>query len=313
MWLFRKKVSLVLELQVRVAGMESGEILTKTGRRFSYSSRHRLISALRFAVAYQQQTETIYLHQVDDEWMDAFTAYIFQYNLKKNTVFGYIKSFMQALKKICKKHKMPYLVDEYQLGQEITTQVYTSVSEIEALLKVKYGFSGYDKIRDLYVMQAFMGLRYGDFRRLMLKPKQYLVEDKFFRIQTEKSETVVVIPIAKRVREILDAHSWNIKPVSIQLYNRRLKKVAEVAGLTQEVVVHFTRKGKKCVEIKKKYELMSSHTARRSFATNAYLAGIPTLKIRQITGHSTETSFLKYIRSDSMESASTIVNDPFFL
>lgn len=140
-----------------------------------------------------------------------------------------------------------------------------------------------------------------------------MVDEKFFRIQTRKSEVVVVIPISRQVREILDIHNWNIKPVSLQLYNRRLKEVTKLAGLTQEIVVHFTKNGKKCVEIRKKYELISSHTARRSFATNAFLAGIATLKIRQITGHSSETSFLKYIRSDGMESATTIANDPFFL
>ncbi|MCD7940142.1 MAG: tyrosine-type recombinase/integrase, partial [Bacteroides intestinalis] len=46
----------------------------------------------------------------------------------------------------------------------------------------------------------------------------------------------------------------------------------------------------------KKYELVTSHTARRSFATNLYLSGFPAISIMQITGHCTEKAFMAYIR-----------------
>jgi integrase len=49
--------------------------------------------------------------------------------------------------------------------------------------------------------------------------------------------------------------------------------------------------------------LISTHTARRSFATNAYLAGQQTLNIMAITGHSTEKSFNRYIRVTPLEKA----------
>ena len=52
-----------------------------------------------------------------------------------------------------------------------------------------------------------------------------------------------------------------------------------------------------------KYELISSHTGRRSFATNMYKRGLPTLMIMSITGHNTEISFLKYIKVRQQEHA----------
>jgi len=45
-----------------------------------------------------------------------------------------------------------------------------------------------------------------------------------------------------------------------------------------------------------KWELVSSHTARRTFATNCYLDGIPTRTIMRITGHKKEDDFFRYIR-----------------
>ena len=46
-----------------------------------------------------------------------------------------------------------------------------------------------------------------------------------------------------------------------------------------------------------------NHTARRSFATNLYLKGAPTLSIMQLTGHTTEVNFLKYIKVTKEENA----------
>ena len=56
-----------------------------------------------------------------------------------------------------------------------------------------------------------------------------------------------------------------------------------------------------------KYELISSHTARRSFCTNAYKDNIPTLAIMAISGHKTEQAFLKYIKADSKEHAEKVL------
>jgi hypothetical protein len=50
-------------------------------------------------------------------------------------------------------------------------------------------------------------------------------------------------------------------------------------------------------DTKPKYEFISSHTARRSAATNMYLTGrMKTYEIMSLTGHTTEKSFFRYIR-----------------
>lgn len=61
-----------------------------------------------------------------------------------------------------------------------------------------------------------------------------------------------------------------------------------------------------------KYKLVSSHTARRSFATNAYLAGVPTISIMKITGHKTESAFMKYIKISGKENAVKLKGHKFF-
>jgi integrase len=63
---------------------------------------------------------------------------------------------------------------------------------------------------------------------------------------------------------------------------------------------------------KLKYELVTTHTARRSFATNAYRAGIPAGKIMQITGHKTEQDFFRYIKVSSIDNAMELQGHAFF-
>ncbi len=62
----------------------------------------------------------------------------------------------------------------------------------------------------------------------------------------------------------------------------------------------------------RKYELVCTHTARRSFATNAYKAGVPTIAIMKITGHTQESTFLRYIKVSAEENAEMLAKHPFF-
>ena len=79
-----------------------------------------------------------------------------------------------------------------------------------------------------------------------------------------------------------------------------------------DITTTITRGGKRVSSVVKKYQLITNHTARRSFATNLYLAKVPTLAIMKMTGHKTEKSFLKYIRVTSEENAINIAQHPYF-
>jgi len=65
----------------------------------------------------------------------------------------------------------------------------------------------------------------------------------------------------------------------------------------------ITKGGKRITEAHPKWELVTSHTARRSFATNLYKSGFPSISIMGITGHRTEKAFLKYIKVTPEEHA----------
>ena len=91
-----------------------------------------------------------------------------------------------------------------------------------------------------------------------------------------------------------------------------LKEIGELAGIDETVVLTKTKGGKRVQEVYKKYELISAHCGRRSFATNAYKDKLPAISIMKITGHTSEKAFLGYIRISQEENATLLKSHAFF-
>ena len=165
------------------------------------------------------------------------------------------------------------------------------------------------KARDMFLIGAFTGLRFSDYSRL----KPVNIVDGVIRIRNKKTGVATAVPVHWVVQEIIDAGYDFDHPLFEQKLNDQIKDVAKLAGLTDEVLINRNVGGTNVELIKKRYELISSHTARRSFATNAYKAGIPTMAIMKITGHKRETTFLRYIRITEKENAEMLKSSTFFV
>jgi len=80
-----------------------------------------------------------------------------------------------------------------------------------------------------------------------------------------------------------------------------------------ELVTIAKTKGGEIIEISKpKYQWVSAHTARRTFATLMFKAGFPSISIMKITGHKDERSFLKYIKITGEENATMMLQHEYF-
>lgn len=119
--------------------------------------------------------------------------------------------------------------------------------------------------------------------------------------------------MGKVAKYILEKYKYDFGNIfSYQYYNVAIKNMAEKAGITEEVVYSRTEGGQRVDTVRLKSELMSSHTARRTFATNAFLSGMPEKNIMLITGHKTSASFYRYVRCSNMDAAIKIANHDFF-
>lgn len=157
--------------------------------------------------------------------------------------------------------------------------------------------------RDLFLIGCWTGLRFSDFSRLT----RGNFDGDFIDIETQKTGEVVAIPVHPIVKNIMirynDTNTGMPKPISNQKLNDYIKEVCKLAGLDSQVSQTKLVGGKKQIETRPFYELVSSHTARRSFASNAIRMGVPETVIRAITGHKSESAFRKYVKISPREKA----------
>lgn len=162
--------------------------------------------------------------------------------------------------------------------------------------------------RDLFIVASFTGLRFSDCSSLTKDN----IKDGFFEIYNKKTDVKTVIPIHWVIQEMLD----NGYDFSGKMYDQKLnvhiKEVAKMAGLVESVSLTRFEGRERVSTAKPKYEWISAHTARRSFATNAYLSGIPVVSIMKITGHRRESTFMDYIKVKERENAELVKNMDFF-
>jgi integrase len=159
----------------------------------------------------------------------------------------------------------------------------------------------YERVRDLFLVGCYTGLRFSDFS--ILRPDQ--IQDGFIETTQIKTGEAVVIPIHEKVEQILQKYNGVLpKAISNQKTNDYLKEIAKkLPELKERTSIAVNIQGQKTIQNIEKWNLVSTHTARRSFATNEFKAGTPTLTIMAITGHKTERAFLKYIKVTPKEHA----------
>jgi integrase len=262
--------------------------------------------------AYQTKTKTVLdFDGITLDWYMKFTTYLKREGLSPNSIgkqVKNIKAFMQMANKLTFKmdgKKYPYTSNkeylEFGVHNKQGDDPYLNEAEIMAFYNFDLSTNKrLEAVRDLFVFGCMVGLRYSDYSNV--KPDNLIDVDgeKFIFIKTKKTGAVIHIPCNPVVLDIFNKYHKNPnklpKTISGQKFNEYIKQAAQLAGMNET--------GRKPSEPDTPlYECISSHTARRSFATNYYLDGFPTIDLMKITGHTTEKSFLGYIRVTQLQAA----------
>lgn len=207
-------------------------------------------------------------------------------------------------------HKVNVGFENVTTEREDANAIYLTVCELNKLNELKNLSKEAKAVRDRFLLGCYTALRFGDYSQLN---SGNIVGDKYIEVKTRKTGARVVIPVHPVVRKILKRNGGDFPALpSQQSFGATIKRVCKKAGIDEPVLYERTIGGRVVRKRVKKYELVSSHTARRTGATNMYLAGIPTFRVMLLTGHTTEQSFFKYIRIQREENARTLSEHPFF-
>ena len=228
-----------------------------------------------------------------------FTDYLKEAGLKPNTVGAHIKRVKRLMNEALEDKlttNQDHRKRDFKVIKVDVDTVYLNEKEIRALYEMPIEIDETRRIRDIFVLNCYTGLRHSDWS----KASTGNIHDGNLHVRTQKTDEPVIIPIKPLVSEILARYGQIQLPTLLKI-NDALKVIGEMA--------HEKKIG---TGNQNKWLAIRSHTARRSFATNAYLAGIPMRDIMQITGHRSTESFLKYIRVTKLETAQKLKDHPFF-
>ena len=149
-------------------------------------------------------------------------------------------------------------------------------------------------------MQIFQKQR---FKNLTMVRKANYQDDNliFYQVKSTGFKAKLIIPLSDVHREIASSYNYELPVLKYNsyLFNQTIRGLCEKAGINQEVLTQKVSKYGTREVVSKKFELVSSHTARRSFCTNKFLKGLPPSVIMKFSGHSSERSFLRYLKLEA--------------
>jgi integrase len=266
----------------------------------AYSSMLNALKAFESDTRYKVAYDTLNM-----EFYNRFLEWADGTQLMANYIGKHIKTLKSVLAEATEaghNKNMDFKKKSFAVMSVEVDNIALTPTELDRLYALDLsGKQGPELVRDLFIVGCYTGLRFSDFSILSLDH----IKDGFFQISQTKTAGRVVIPIHNRVRSIMEKYDGQLpKAFSSQTTNRYLKVIAQQVEGMDKLETLVQKKGlKEVIEKVPRHSLVSTHTARRTFATLEYKAGTDQRTIMGITGHKSEKDFLKYLKVTSDEHA----------
>ena len=261
-------------------------------------------------------------------WYDRFVSFLYGQGMNKNSVGKQVKCLKTILNKRI-PHAQRAACELVERGKckvlkEDVNNVFLSEEQLKVLAAHPFT-GGLEKVRDLFLILAWTGQRYSDLEQLTAN-NIHTTEDgkhRYFKVRQTKTDAVVFVPIVPELEQVLSKYSDNPPaPISNQKFNDFIKEACKAvaltdagkaAGFADDVEIERTINAEKQTTVKPFYECVTSHTGRRSYATNGFRRDVPLPLLMSVTGHVSEQMFFKYIKEDPEQGRERMLNNYFRL
>ena len=276
----------------------------QTGRPLTYNNIQQYKATEKHLKEFAQsiRKKDFDFSDIDQSFYHKFVSYLQGLEFTQNSVGKHIRVLKLILNEATKQgcNTNPYYNSFHVFTEEIDT-IYLDESELKQLKDTDLSkIPHLDRVRDWFLLLTWTGSRFSDLEKITKTD----IKDGFITFRQQKTNNKVTIPLHPVVIEIFEKYNYDL-PAAItnQRFNEYIKEAARIAEINAVETTTKTVGGKLITEKFEKWEQISSHTGRRSFCTNQYKRGLPTLMIMSISGHKTEKSFLKYIKVKQEEHA----------
>ena len=227
---------------------------------------------------------------------------------KENTVGKHIKN-LKAVMNEGLKRKLHSNLDfqSFSKPSEEITNINLTERELQQLRSCKLTGTD-DVVRDIFVLGCYVAQRHSDYSRISYKD----IKGDFITIKQVKTNHTIKIPLHPIAKEILDKYNGELPKITPQTLNRKIKEIAKYAKIKDEVLVRVTKGGEKLEKYMPKWELISSHTARKTGVTNALRAGVPIEDCMYLAGIRSLATFKRYAGVTDEEYSQRLASNRFF-
>lgn len=301
--LLEEKTEYFIDLITNYQKEIKNKINPKTGKQIASTTVRGFTTAISRLTKYEEHLKKrLLLRDIDLNFHHHYTEYVkSNLSLAQNTISKDIKQ----IKTVCihardKGYKIneQILSRKFNAPSEPTLFVTLSELDIQKIKKFK-GVNYLENAKDWLIIGCWTGCRVNDLMKLtkdniLVNPKG----QKFIRYVQSKTGKQVDLPIHPDVEEIIERLGGFPRPISDQRFNEWIKDVCKSDEVSLKELVHGSRQDPQ-THLKEtgtfeKWQLIRSHTCRRSFATNHYNK-LPNKLIMAVTGHATEQMLLNYI------------------
>lgn len=240
----------------------------------------------------------------EDVWLSLRNDYFVTHCKFNNSTTNKYLSFFKQFIRHCKRKELITSgvdMDDWKYLNEVEPyKIALKLDEVEAFINLDLkGNKTLEKIRDLFYLEIATGQRYSDLPKLLNKDN--ITKDSII-INQQKGNERVVIPLypalRKHVKEIFERYPDGLPEPVNQVFNRDVKKIFKMLGLDR-VHTWIELRGNERIEKKEfRYNLVTSHTGRRTFITLARKQKIEDKEIMKISGHRKYEQFLEYCKVD---------------
>ena len=255
---------------------------------------------------------------IDLNFYYEFVKFLEQNNYTTNTIGKHIKNLKTILNSATEEgynSNLKYKHREFKALSEDTVSIYLTEDEIEAIYNVDLSKTkDWELARDIFLVGYYTGQRVSDYNPIQKEQIKRFQGTEVIEFKQRKTGKKLFVPLHPKLKKIFqERYNGNPPPeLNAPDINEFIKEVGRKAKIDAQISLQKEMNGKIAIDTVPKYSLIQSHTARRSFCTNAYLSKMPVIDIMAISGHSTEREFYKYIKVTPQERAVKIADSKFF-
>ena len=173
----------------------------------------------------------------------------------------------------------------FKVLDEKVQHAYLKSEELDRLIELK--LSGMlEKTRDTFLLMVYFGMRHSDY----LKINRNNITNGVIYFRDDKTKGNLSIPIHPDAMPIIEKWNYILPKISNPQINKHIKTICKLAEINEVITLNGITK--------EKYRFICSHTARRTLSTIGYLSNVHPRVLKNITGHSSEKTFMTYVQKD---------------